>query len=112
MGVDDDDVTTVVDILSTALVEVGCRRAVDLQAEELTTAGTRLDPLGTVLVIAPWNYPVTLLMVPVAGAIAAGNTVVLKPAEQAPATSALIARLVPQYLDTEAVAVVEGGREA
>ncbi|MER5636826.1 aldehyde dehydrogenase family protein [Kitasatospora sp. NPDC002227] len=85
-----------------------------LPAEELaglpegTTAGTQYDPLGTVLVIAPWNYPVQLLLVPVAGALAAGNTVVAKPSELAPATSALMARLIPAYLDTEAVAVVEG----
>ncbi|MFF2043591.1 aldehyde dehydrogenase family protein [Kitasatospora sp. NPDC058170] len=73
------------------------------------TAGTRFDPLGTVLVIAPWNYPAQLLLVPLAGALAAGNTVVVKPSELAPATSALLARLIPAYLDKEAVAVVEGG---
>ncbi|MFI9331764.1 aldehyde dehydrogenase family protein [Kitasatospora sp. NPDC052868] len=73
------------------------------------TAGTRFDPLGTVLVIAPWNYPAQLLLVPLAGALAAGNTVVVKPSELAPATSALLARLIPGYLDREAVAVVEGG---
>lgn len=67
------------------------------------------EPLGVVLVIAPWNYPVQLLLVPAAGAIAAGNTVVMKPSEVSAATSALIARLVPRYLDDEAVAVVEGG---
>ncbi|MFF2503729.1 aldehyde dehydrogenase family protein [Streptomyces sp. NPDC058067] len=74
-----------------------------------STAGTQYDPLGTVLIIAPWNYPVQLLLVPLVGALAAGNTVVLKPSEVTPATSALMARLVPQYLDTRAVAVVEGG---
>ena len=62
-----------------------------------------------VLVIAPWNYPVQLLLVPVAGAIAAGNTVVMKPSEISAATSALLARLVPQYLDPSAVRLVEGG---
>ena len=67
------------------------------------------EPLGVVLVIAPWNYPVQLLLVPAAGAIAAGNTVVMKPSEVSAETSALIARLVPRYLDDEAVAVVEGG---
>ena len=66
------------------------------------------EPLGTVLVIAPWNYPVQLLLVPVAGAIAAGNAVVMKPSEVSAATSALLAELVPQYLDTRAVALVEG----
>ncbi|MEU6127120.1 aldehyde dehydrogenase family protein [Streptomyces sp. NPDC047123] len=76
---------------------------------EGSTAGTQYEPLGTVLVIAPWNYPVQLSLVPVAGALAAGNAVLLKPSELAPATSRLLARLVPAYLDPEAVAVVEGG---
>ncbi len=67
------------------------------------------EPLGMVLVIAPWNYPVQLLLVPAAGAIAAGNTVMLKPSEVAAATSALLARLVPQYLDPTAVGIIEGG---
>jgi len=67
------------------------------------------EPLGVVLVIAPWNYPVQLLLVPVAGAIAAGNTVVMKPSEVSAATSALLGRLVPRYLDPSAVALVEGG---
>ncbi|TAM67673.1 MAG: aldehyde dehydrogenase family protein [Microbacteriaceae bacterium] len=69
------------------------------------------EPLGVVLVIAPWNYPLQLLLTPVVGALAAGNAVVLKPSELAPATSAAIARLVPDYLDTSAVAVIEGAVE-
>jgi len=73
------------------------------------SASTMLEPLGVVLVIAPWNYPVQLLLAPVVGALAAGNAVLLKPSELAPATSALMAELVPQYLDQRAVAVVEGG---
>ncbi|MFJ9562420.1 aldehyde dehydrogenase family protein [Streptomyces fuscichromogenes] len=73
------------------------------------TAWTQYDPLGVVLVIAPWNYPAQLLLAPVAGALAAGNAVVAKPSEVAPATSAVLARLLPAYLDTDAVAVVEGG---
>ncbi|EPH42583.1 aldehyde dehydrogenase family protein [Streptomyces aurantiacus] len=76
---------------------------------EHASAGTQYDPLGVVLVIAPWNYPAQLLLVPVAGALAAGNAVVVKPSELAPATSELIARLLPRFLDTDAVAVVEGG---
>jgi len=73
-----------------------------------TTAWTQYDPLGVVLVIAPWNYPLQLLLTPVVGALAAGNAVVVKPSELAPATSAALARLIPEYLDTDAVAVVEG----
>ncbi|MFJ9341963.1 aldehyde dehydrogenase family protein [Streptomyces sp. NPDC101733] len=71
-------------------------------------AHTVLDPLGVVLVIAPWNYPVQLLLAPVVGALAAGNCVVAKPSELAPATSRIVADLLPQYLDTDALAVVEG----
>ncbi|MFF5369798.1 aldehyde dehydrogenase family protein [Streptomyces sp. NPDC013187] len=73
------------------------------------TAWTRYDPLGVVLVIAPWNYPAQLLLAPVVGALASGNAVVAKPSELAPATSAALAELLPAYLDTDAVAVVEGG---
>ncbi|MFJ6838465.1 aldehyde dehydrogenase family protein [Streptomyces sp. NPDC091209] len=73
------------------------------------TAWTQYDPLGVVLVIAPWNYPLQLLLTPMLGALAAGNAVVAKPSELAPATSAAVARLIPRYLDTDAVAVVEGG---
>ncbi|WLW57732.1 aldehyde dehydrogenase family protein [Streptomyces sp. YU58] len=72
-------------------------------------AWTQYDPLGVVLVIAPWNYPLQLLLAPVVGALASGNAVVAKPSELAPATSAAVARLLPAYLDTDAVAVVEGG---
>ncbi|MBY8845258.1 aldehyde dehydrogenase family protein [Streptomyces sp. SP2-10] len=73
------------------------------------TAWTQYDPLGVVLVIAPWNYPAQLLLAPMVGALASGNAVVAKPSELAPATSAALAELIPAYLDTEAVAVVEGG---
>lgn len=66
------------------------------------------EPLGTVLIIGPWNYPINLIFSPLVGALAAGNAVVLKPSELAPACSAIIAELVAQYLDAEAVQVVEG----
>ena len=66
------------------------------------------DPLGVVLIIGPWNYPVYLSLGPLVAAVAAGNCAVLKPSELAPATSALLARLVPLYLDADAVRVVEG----
>jgi len=67
------------------------------------------EPLGVALVIAPWNYPIQLLLSPVAGALAAGNCVVAKPSELAPACSAVLARLIPKYLDDEAVVCIEGG---
>lgn len=66
------------------------------------------EPLGVVLIIAPWNYPVQLLLSPLVGAIAAGNCAVLKPSELTPHTSAVLADLVPRYLDPDAVALVEG----
>src|SRR5271163_4565079 len=66
------------------------------------------EPYGTVLIIGAWNYPFYLTLGPAVGAIAAGNTLVLKPSEIAPASSALMAELVPRYLDNDAIAVVEG----
>ncbi|MDH5670757.1 MAG: aldehyde dehydrogenase family protein [Myxococcales bacterium] len=67
------------------------------------------EPLGVVLVIAPWNFPVDLALNPVAGAIAAGNAVVLKPSEVSARTSELLARLIPKYMDADCVRVIEGG---
>lgn len=67
------------------------------------------EPLGTVLIISPWNYPLQLCLAPLLGAIAAGNCAVIKPSELAPATSALLAKLLPRYLDPDCVRVVEGG---
>ncbi len=67
------------------------------------------EPLGVALVIAPWNYPIQLLIEPVGAALAAGNCVLAKPSELAPACSAAMARLLPRYVDPEAVTVVEGG---
>jgi aldehyde dehydrogenase (NAD+) len=70
------------------------------------------EPLGVVLIIGPWNYPLHLVLAPLVGAVAAGNCAILKPSEHTPTCSALLAELVPQYLDPEAVAVVEGAAEA
>ena len=67
------------------------------------------DPLGVVLIIAPWNYPVGLLISPLVGAIAAGNAAVLKPSEVTAHTSRVLAELLPKYVDTDAIALVEGG---
>jgi aldehyde dehydrogenase (NAD+) len=74
-------------------------------------ASVQHQPRGVVLVVAPWNYPVYLLATPLAAALAAGNAVVCKPSELAPATSALLTRLATDYLDPDAVAFVEGGVE-
>ncbi|KAL3641252.1 hypothetical protein CASFOL_016220 [Castilleja foliolosa] len=69
------------------------------------------EPLGVVLIISTWNYPFLLSLEPVIGAIAAGNTVVLKPSEVAPATSSILSKLLGEYMDTSAVKVVEGGAQ-
>ena len=66
------------------------------------------EPFGTVLVIGAWNFPFALTLGPAIGAIAAGNAVVMKPSEVSPASSALMAELVPKYLDRDAIVVVEG----
>ncbi|WP_064444714.1 aldehyde dehydrogenase family protein [Rhodococcus sp. YH3-3] len=72
------------------------------------SAWVQYEPLGLILVIGPWNYPVYLTLSPLVAAIAAGNCAVVKPSELAPATSSLLARLIPEYLDPEAILVVEG----
>lgn len=74
-------------------------------------AEVRQRPYGVVLVLSPWNYPLQLALVPLVSALAAGNCVLLKPSEMSPACSALLARLLPAYLDPAAVAVVTGGAE-
>ncbi|GLT97408.1 hypothetical protein SLE2022_149750 [Rubroshorea leprosula] len=66
------------------------------------------EPLGVVLVISTWNFPFLLSLDPVIGAIAAGNAVVLKPSELAPATSSVLAKLLEKYVDRSAITVVEG----
>ncbi|XP_038706232.1 aldehyde dehydrogenase family 3 member I1, chloroplastic-like isoform X2 [Tripterygium wilfordii] len=73
-----------------------------------SSAETVSEPLGVVLVISTWNYPFLLSLDPVIGAIAAGNAVVLKPSEIAPATSSLLSELLEEYIDISALRVVEG----
>ncbi|KAJ1965050.1 Hexadecenal dehydrogenase [Dipsacomyces acuminosporus] len=75
----------------------------------LSSSEIRKEPLGTVVIIGPWNYPLRLLLLPLIGAIAAGNTVVLKPSELAPHTALAIENLLTKYLDPEVVRVVQGG---
>jgi aldehyde dehydrogenase (NAD+) len=80
-----------------------------LEAAQLPGRGwVEYEPYGTVLIIGAWNYPFVLTLGPAIAAIAAGNAVVLKPSEIAPASSRLMAELVPRYLDNDAIAVVEG----
>lgn len=70
---------------------------------------TVAEPYGSVLVIAPWNYPVQLALLPAVGAIAAGNTVVLKPSELTSHTSEALKRIIERWFKEEFFAVVEGG---
>ncbi|MDG1329101.1 MAG: aldehyde dehydrogenase [Flavobacteriaceae bacterium] len=67
------------------------------------------EPLGVCLVIGAWNYPYQLTLAPVIAAIAAGNTVIIKPSEMAPKTSALMANLINENFDSAFLKVVEGG---
>ncbi|MEC3908770.1 aldehyde dehydrogenase [Tamlana sp. 2201CG12-4] len=69
------------------------------------------EPYGTVLVIAPWNYPFLLAIEPVIMAIAAGNTVVLKPSELTPNTSKILTQIIQNAYPETLVAVIEGGVE-
>jgi aldehyde dehydrogenase (NAD+) len=85
------------------------RRHYRLEMSQLPGRGwVEYEPYGTVLIIGAWNFPFALTLGPAVGAIAAGNTVLLKPSEVAPASSALMAELVPRYLDNDAIAVIEG----
>ncbi|XP_039979358.1 aldehyde dehydrogenase family 3 member B1 isoform X2 [Xiphias gladius] len=80
-------------------------------ATKLDECFVRREPLGVVLIIGTWNYPLQLLILPMVGAIAAGNCVVIKPSEVSAATDSLIAELVPKYLSQDCYAVVRGGPE-
>ncbi|VDM55351.1 unnamed protein product [Angiostrongylus costaricensis] len=67
------------------------------------------EPLGVVLIISPWNYPIFLVILPLIPAIAAGNTVVIKPSEVAPHTAATFEKLFAKYFTPEFLTVVNGG---
>lgn len=76
-----------------------------------TLDGVRIfnDPLGVVLIVGTWNFPVHLVVAPLAGAIAAGNCAIVKPSEIAQATASLLAELLPKYLDKRCFQVFTGG---
>ncbi|XP_006860905.1 PREDICTED: aldehyde dehydrogenase family 3 member B1-like isoform X2 [Chrysochloris asiatica] len=76
---------------------------------KLSSAFIRKEPFGLILIIAPWNYPVNLTLVPLVGALAAGNCVILKPSEISKSTEKVLAEVLPQYLDQSCFAVVLGG---
>ena len=74
-------------------------------------SGFRFEPLGAVLIISPWNYPIQLALSPLAAAIAAGNSVVLKPSELAPASAAFLADLIAAVFPPAHAQVVIGAAE-
>lgn len=76
-----------------------------------STSSIRYEPYGTVLIIAPFNYPFQLLIEPLIGAIAAGNTAVLKPSEYTKNVEDVISRMVNAYFDADYITVVTGGRD-
>lgn len=69
------------------------------------------QPRGTCLIIAPWNLPFCLALAPLVSCLAAGNAAILKPSELAPATGALIARMIAQTFPPDLVTVINGGQE-
>ncbi|XP_031463127.1 aldehyde dehydrogenase family 3 member B1-like [Phasianus colchicus] len=80
-------------------------------ATQLDSAFIRKDPYGVVLIIGPWNYPIYLLLVPLIGAIAAGNCVIIKPSELTKNSEKLMEEVLPKYLDKDCFAVVTAGVE-
>lgn len=66
------------------------------------------DPLGTVLIISPWNYPFQLLIAPLVAAIAGGNTAILKPSELAPATEAVLTKIIEETFEPDYIAILKG----
>ena len=88
------------------------KRRVPSPLAQFASSSYRLPcPYGVVLVMSPWNYPFMLALDPVIDAIAAGNTVVIKPSAYAPATSAVLDKLVRRALPETWACVVTGGRE-
>ncbi|KAK4254895.1 hypothetical protein QN277_007971 [Acacia crassicarpa] len=77
----------------------------------LTSAEIVAEPLGLVLIMSSWNFPFGLSLEPLIGAVAAGNTVVLKPSELSSASASLLASALPNYLDNKAIKVIQGRPE-
>jgi len=75
-----------------------------------TRAAVQYQPRGRVLIVAPWNYPLSLCFGPLVSALAAGNTVIIKPSEMTPAVSALMARIIAEVFPPEEVALFQGSQ--
>ena len=86
------------------------RRGSSLEFLQLSN-WVQYQPLGVVGIMVPWNYPILLALGPLVDVLAAGNRAVIKPSELLPRTSALLAKVIPDYFSPAEVAVVEGGVE-
>jgi aldehyde dehydrogenase (NAD+) len=82
-----------------------------LQHRAFYACYTTYQPLGVALIIGAWNYPYQLVLVPLVGALAAGNCAVVKPSELTPNSSKLLEKLWPKYFDTDYISLVNGGVE-
>jgi len=71
-----------------------------------------MEPYGTVLIIGPWNYPFELTLNPLVGAIASGNTAILKPSEISCESSRIISKIISEVFDDQYISVIEGGLDA
>ena len=80
-------------------------------AQYVSRSFVKPSPYGVVLIMSPWNYPFLLTIDPLADAIAAGNTVILKPSAYSPHTSAILERLIHEFFEPELITCISGGRK-
>ncbi len=80
-------------------------------AQTLSRSFTKSVPYGSVLIMSPWNYPVLLSLEPLADALAAGNTAIIKPSAYAPATADVLKKIIAEIYEAKYVTVIKGGRE-
>ena len=107
LGLIENSITFMLKNLSTYIEPVKVNPIV--QARALYSTYVQYQPVGVVLVIGAWNYPYQLLLVPLIGALACGNCVIVKPSELSPKSAQLLEKLWPKYFDTSFVALVNGG---
>ncbi|EGG04206.1 uncharacterized protein MELLADRAFT_78391 [Melampsora larici-populina 98AG31] len=77
----------------------------------LASPKTYHEPKGLVMIIGAWNYPISLLLNPLVGAISGGNSIIFKPSEQAPSVAFLLSKLIPQYMDSNHIRIINGAKE-
>ncbi|KAG4988535.1 hypothetical protein JHK82_030873 [Glycine max] len=108
-----DEIGTLIKTVNLALKSLkdwmSGKKAALPQLALLTSAEIVPEPLGLVLIISSWNFPIGISLEPLIGAVAAGNAAVLKPSELSPACSSLLASSLPTYLDDKAIKVIQGG---